>query len=1097
MANDLVKFIGDVENAGVNTYTPDFSPNIQYKEGTKNVSPMTNFGVGPRYGMSPIPGQQHTENSASTEPVGLRQTEDAGNLYSYFNRKRVYGIVPISEFFPGTGFTAAQKYYVWIVGADNAGITNTDLAKRIDFLISSVQSSTFTYPYPDVASALNYAVEVFSGNPHIQRAGEIVFAHVNTNDNALIYPDVLRIFQQAVLPSAVSFTQFTVSGQDIPNQWFQAYKLADGTASKTAVGSINGVAGGSGVYLSQGIPSAINLNNYKFSTRFLKFYNLALNPTYGIPQFLAAYEYNNTHVDSTTYNTELDNTFSVSNPNTSALVFTNREDKLTGINTNYAIVTNILANDPEMTTNSGYKAIFAAGDNPIAAVIQGWQRGKFGYPFQVIEVSNMRLRPKTTNTGDLTASGQYKEDGIATSTSWANWFPFSSTGSPPPVASTNPRALPTLSTANSVIALGDIDSGVLRANTIYEFTYSLFDKTLGIESNVGVPAKILTGDVDNVAISLFRDVFSGGIWQQFTPLSASNPLPTNDTNIYPLNSLEYRIYYREFGSFEWLPALFIDAAKYTWYPNFQNLWMCQAPIAALPGGQPGGFIDNSNLPKDNYNCVLTFKNRVVWLSQSNLVFSLANNGFVYPLRNSAPAPTGGYRGAIIHTYRGQSQQESRLIIFGGQETYIGIFTGQLSQMPIVISPDVTANYDVDGSDFRVETWTSVTAFSYRSAVVADGVLYWWGAQGIYRDNGVDVPDPIHDPIKPFIFDCYSQAYTNEIHATYNNQTKEIIWFYRPKSNTDISKSIVYNTLTQKFFFEEFGSLVDWSQQIDTNGVAQDTNGLRTLIGARDNTVSTPQRAYFFDPVNRSGDLKPATEFLIKKVEDGVSTGLKKITLATGFDATNFATFAATNRIAIQQFKKYSGQATGDDMIAELISRNTGAGTFVIKLPDGAVLPNVTLSAKTYAPFWHATKTGQGLNGISWELQTGYWMPGLSGRQLQTGYWMPGGGDNFYIWEWIYLFFKYTTWKKILPNQFDFAHRTPTSNDYISAAIELLDNSDTNCQVYHPLNEGNVNNQGQALKMKLSGIHIGEEWMLQYLEAHNGDQSGNLLKDFQG
>jgi len=63
---------------------------------------------------------------------------------------------------------------------------------------------------------------------------------------------------------------------------------------------------------------------------------------------------------------------------------------------------------------------------------------------------------------------------------------------------------------------------------------------------------------------------------------------------------------------------------------------------------------------------------------------------------------------------------------------------------------LSQHFPVDGTDFRVDTWTSITAFSYRSAVVADGILYYWGFTGVYRDVGNEIPEKISYNLEPFI-----------------------------------------------------------------------------------------------------------------------------------------------------------------------------------------------------------------------------------------------------------------------------------------------------------------------------------------------------------
>ncbi len=1090
----LKKFVGNPEN-GVDNFSPDLSPQLAISDDSKNLTTGINQGIGPRYGMSPIPNHSQTVTNDSTTCVGLQGCEAATPDYSYISRLKVMGVFPILEYFPEIGVTGPQNYFAWIVGNDTDGTSNS--LNKFDVVLSSFKTTSdfvdYVYPQADIAAGTGIALT----NPLVFNGGNYDYLDIPYARFPLTGVGSSTL-QTVIAPLFSGFTKYymsavsvSVSGSDIPAQWLLGGQIAAPGNSSPGTYAFNKSSS-----IPMGSPSSINLAKYPNLSRAIKIYRLYADPTWGLA-LAYSYHYKDTPTTSGTYIARNDNSASVSfDPTTltGTLTKVNRQDGVTPA----FVDSNSLAlhNDTSLTTNTSYKAILAAGKKPVAMVVQGWARGKYGYPFQVCDLTNNRLKPRSGYTGDsyIGYSTEYTEDTIRTQTCWNNWPTFTSSGSLESLTG-NPRVSLTISASNGIVTLGPADSGVLRKNTTYEITYSVYDKFLGCETNVGKPAKFRTASEDNVAITLYRDVIATGSYKEtcayfgaqnaiFRGLGFSGSVSAQEI---PINRIEFRVYYRELGSFEWLPALFMDASQYFFYPEFgAALYACQAPIAALPGGQPGGFIDYSELPVDEYNCVVYFKNRAFWLSATNMIFSLQNNVFAYPLRNSTPAPTGGYRGAIVHTYRGQSDQQSRLVIFGGKETYIGIFTGQFQQQPVVVSPDTIASYDVDGSDFRVETWTSITAFSHRSAVVADGDLYWWGPQGVYMDNGVGNPVKVSGSQEPDIFTIFDQQKTDEIHCTYNEKTKEIIWFYPPIEDNTITKAMVYSTRTQEFFYQTFGSKIDWAQSLNTAtaGTSQKTNGYRTVIGVRETSAQTTQRAYFFDSINRAGDIKPKTEFLVKTIASGAVTGQKVLTLAAGYDATNFNTIVANDYFAIQQFKNYTGQATGDDMITKVISTNSGAGTITVRLPEGAVLPNVTITdGKLYAPIWHRGALTAGLNGITWMWRTKYWMP---------------GGTNFWgIWKWLYLLFKYQTWKKIDPLDINIAYRTPQGGDYVSDSVRFADNSDGNFQLFHALRTGKMNNQGQAIKFSVTGIHIGEEWVLQYLEAHSQMQEGNLLKLFQG
>src|SRR5690606_30140646 len=102
------------------------------------------------------------------------------------------------------------------------------------------------------------------------------------------------------------------------------------------------------------------------------------------------------------------------------------------------------------------------------------------------------------------------------------------------------------------------------------------------------------------------------------------------------------------------------------------------------------------------------------------------------------------------------------------------------------------------------------------------------------------------------------------------------------------------------------------------------------------------------------------------------------------------------------------------------------------IPRGATFAESgTLANTSYFPIWH-----EGLNGFPYVLKSRYWAPA-------------GLGYNAY-WLYLHLLFKINLIKSIDPHTIALSHRTPVSLDYETDTIELVDNSDEQCQVYHPL-----------------------------------------------
>jgi hypothetical protein len=441
----------------------------------------------------------------------------------------------------------------------------------------------------------------------------------------------------------------------------------------------------------------------------------------------------------------------------------------------------------------------------------------------------------------------------------------------------------------------------------------------------------------------------------------------------------------------------------------------------------------------------------------------------------------------IHNYPGQAEQNSRLIIWGTVETYVGRFTGQPEIVPVTVGADVngpiSGNFPLDGSDFVIDPWTSVTAFSHRSACVADGILFFWGPKGIHRDDGVATPTRISQDLEPDIFNLYDPNRTDEICSVFNPTTHEITWFYPPKDDIDGFEThcIIYHTQSRKYLFGKYKSKIDaiWNLEVTSPGA---TSGQRTVIAVRENSGSEIQRAYYYDFNNRSGDMGPRREFMVKSFT-APTPATRVLTLAAGFDPIMLSTIAVGDKICLQQATRYTDLGI-DDMIASVTA--IGANTITIEIPSDAVMPPAaTLGRATYFPVYQAGKADNdpGINGIPW--------------MLSTKYWMPGGVNAWGYWLYCYFLLKLNLFKSVLAQVFTFGHRTPISAALLSRDITFADNSNGNQQIYAPLTPDNQGYEGNALKLVLSGTHIGSEWVLQYLEGHQQQVDGDQLKMFEG
>lgn len=1069
---------------GIDTFNPDFDAELSWDETTHSVTSGIVSGTGPRYGMAPLVNHNHNEapGASGTGVIslpGIRRAENtAGNGAKYL--KKIFAIVPI-PLVPHWTFTGkAEVVYFAVIGLDRLATKDITSGYIVDIQpLSEYDTAATNGPYRYQQRTLAHGmpqhvydqVQPLANGYTLQCVQRIQKTEVVFVNNQRVY-DLLTLACGKTAASDVPFLStavFISSDKLISNAWIVA-TATNATALHAPKGAF--------IYR---YPGGVPVANYpefliakRYDVQLHSWHIYGLNRAAGSPRMEADYAYNTMALTDTIVNGV---TYDPTATNASAT--TARLDAVAAV---YGNIETMLIWDESLKTRCGYKAILCAGTRPFALLIQEWIRndnqaaaGAGGSPHQWVDLCRPSPIVAVRATQLENAGTPYFEDGTAVNTCWSLW---------PSFVSGTALATSAATAFSGVlhVRLGAPDSGVLRAFTVYEFAFSIYDKSIDYESNVGLPAKIQTGGDDLVAITLVRDAKNGG--GVFMQGAGTTNLPFTPTTIPEFiyeNNYELRVYYREFGTAEWMLALGIDYNKYAYWPNRKELWMCTGPLAALPGGRVGGFVDYSPLQDGTWTCALTYKNRAFWIGTNGLTFSLINNIFAYPARNYQTIPTGELRGGIIHNYPGQSEQSARLIVVGTDTIYVGRFTGDKFFEPVRVSIDNVGSYPVDGSDFVLDAWTSSTAFSYRSMCIADGILHWWGPGGIYRDDGTNTPPKISIYLEPDIFELYDPNYVGEIHSVFNDRTKEIIWFYRAPGVTT-SRAIIYNTQTEEFLFVHFDCAIDaaWNLEVADAAVNSKVTGKRTMISVRDDFTATTQNAVYFDHLNRSGDVKRASAMLVKTVADSGSS--KLLTLAAGAPA---AGIAVGDYIAIHQANKYNVAAGAiSEQIAKVAAINLPT-SITVTLAPAATLPNFAAGTayQQFIPIWHSTLLGAGLNGIPF--------------QIRTNYWMPAGEDYNGIWQWIYLRAKLDLWPSTDPQLFSLGYRTPVSLERLTELIALEDNSDGHFQLFHPMQTGDEANQGQAVEITLSGYHIGSKLTFEMIGLYGVQEDGNVLKRFEG
>jgi len=1049
------RFEADTLLEGFDPYDIDLNPKFHFSDDIYNVSSARGMGIGPRYGMAPIPNHSHTNLDGFFG--GLMASE--GATANYPNREKVWGIIQLSL---GTysDITDIKKHFVWVCQSSQSTVDTFDYAIGMD------TSSQFK---ADIAG-------------YLKLEPVVVVNRIRTRYRLLRpAPDDFRTVNGDRLHCASAVFQH--QGVNLSKAWWagEVDSSYPDTATRFGLPQFGAASIGSFAF---GHPPQYNLGKWKEGERQITAYSIGGTGLTDTNYDMFARWSQSVTVDSTSYVATLNSADGTSLKATWPTATKYGRDDGTAGTVGTSKVT--VMYDPDIQVSAQYQILMSAPGKAMAAIIHEHERGTDKQLFKWFDLTAPIPSLKVLDTvGQGTGGSSYQEQSRITKTSWELWASTTYGGTTVDLATLEAG---NLRDGNNHVALGTSGSGLLRGNRIYEVGLAIYDYTLDYETNVGVPARVYTGQDDNVCLYLFLQATASGgtpnpgvneFKQKAGRGYTSIPFPTTDTELLRrMNYLQFRVYYREFGTFEWLPGGKIDMTQLFYDPDLIDFAIARAPIAGVPGGQPGGFIDNSSLPPDQWDNVVVFNQRTFWISKRQMSFSLRNNPLAYPARNSVSCPKGEFRGFRVHLFKGQAEQTGRLVIFGSEETYYAEFTGNPIMQPVRVSPDTVGSYPLDGSDLEIRLRSTITAFSSRSSVVADGLLYFWGPQGIFVDNGVDLPQRISANLEPDLYEWYDPNDTENIHAQYNQNTKEVLFFFTPSTSkgSEPTHCLVFNRYG-KWHYWKFGCKIDWTQHItiDNQDVDRSTSAHRLIAGVRD-SGSVISRAVYFDQLCDSGDFCPDDEIMIDSI---TSAGLPtyRFSLAPGYSTTAFAALTVGDVVSIPSMSAYSEESNAIDGLWEVT--NKGADYFDATDPTGASSwAGASLTRDKYFPVYFPRT-----HGISWN--------------LESNQWCPAGLRNFWKWYMFHLEFMVDLLTSTSDQTITVEYRTNVSDTYGSRTLTVSDNSNGYYQTLSQTVPTNLRHFGQAFQLRISGSHLGGMLLLQYVAVEGEPQPVTETQIFEG
>lgn len=1061
METNSQRFEADTTAQGIDVYSRELDSRLHLTENCENLSNYRSEGVGVRYGMAPLPAHATIE-AIDGVLSSLRTSESTTQIYK--NRKKIFGIFPITL---GTYDDIKEKknHYLFVTASDRdddgtprrtldyclASVTDGGVTKFVDRIDGALPDE----PLTDYKTLLTRTLRLRT------RAGQ--FREISEDLN----------YCKTVI--------FTAPNAKRKKAWWVSVDVVPPNDNRT----------GLGWYV--GHPPEINDGTWSRGDRTVIAYSIGEENPADPTKMLYRYDYGRIEAVDGTFVAKLNSSQTVANQ--SATVFATATQTLPndGVARPYAAAFWTAWNDSEMRIDSGYKMILSAAGKAIAALVQEYERGTDAQNVQWIDLTAPVPTVVSRNTIDERGTiNQYRERNEVKKTAFAFW---------PSITETNP-VTPTRAQIEAAsgrngtrhIALGAAGSGFLRRNRSYQFTYAIYDYTTNYETNVGDPALVVTGNDDNVCLYVFLAATvnlgapsSTNAIQNRIPAARQLRLPVffnwapaninNDYNLIYENYQELRFYYREEGTFEWLPAGSISATEYGFNPDYPEFALCRAPVAGLPGGQPGGFIDYSPLPQDEWNDVAIFQDRVWWSSDKSVHYSMRNNAIAYPARNSIACPKGSFRGLTVHNFYGQAEQRGRVVIWGSEEYYYIENTGTQQYAPVRVSIDSVGSFPVDGSEYSVFTRGSITAFSSRAAVVAEGILYFWGSQGVFADDGVGVPKKISQVLGIELQELYDHNRTLEIHASYNPVSKEVVWLYR-REGSDDTFALVWSHEFAKFLPWKMQKSVDWMLpiSIEDGETTGRLSGQRMLAAIRENDV---QRAVFFDSKCKSGDIPFGAELLVKLITtiDAINF-IYELELAAGFDPAVAALLVTGKSVSLTNANDYTPVLTPSLCV---VTQDIVAGVFRVQAP----VAMITVSPLALQPREYVQIYIEEVHGVPWT--------------IETNLWAPAGVRFMYTWYSVHKIWKVDLLPMVAGASYNYtlSYRANATDGYQSRTCTFVNNSLGFCQVFSQFVPINLAHYGQAMQLKLSGKAFGYQSALQYLGMEGARSGLSETQIFEG
>ena len=291
MANDLSKFPAGSLDIGVDAYETDFHPDLELDIDSYNLTSGIYRGIGPRYGMAPLPGHQDTEAPISSETNGLRRSEGSGaNGLTY--RTKVFAILPI-RMINQSDYKQTFTAYAWIVGV-NDGTSN---GKSLSLCFSSTFATGPIYTYtndirnglsPYIGTATSVNVRNYQYYPLY---GMLTGATGGTTYQSKA-AKIVRFLSLTDLPcytrGYVSTATLAVSGRDVPMPWCVGDNLVDPGTATTAPGvNFWVISSMNPTIINCGAPSFYEMQNWKKKDKSIALYTLTVDGNFNIQYTLS------------------------------------------------------------------------------------------------------------------------------------------------------------------------------------------------------------------------------------------------------------------------------------------------------------------------------------------------------------------------------------------------------------------------------------------------------------------------------------------------------------------------------------------------------------------------------------------------------------------------------------------------------------------------------------------------------------------------------------------------------------------------------------------------------------------------------------------